>query len=665
MQLTTEQEQLERDNGEFLATITNVHSDIAIKALRKHNGDMEKAADALLDGYRGEDWETKHRTTPEPTHSDGLTTSTSSANAALPSASVIDLTNDDDDMTRAIQMSMETSSQTQTQPHFGPTDRAPHPEWQMVRSNAPVQPIAIDEDHNLNEAIQASLQDFKEDVEEASPFKQTIRDGGRPIALRTDTRALAYATLVIQALYFIPQVRATVSTLRLPGIDPDTPLDHPDHAMWTLIELFTNMDLAQLAAIVDNELLTSLDILPFDGRHTLGEASAIVVKTVGTLIEQHMQAQAGPDEEPELLFSFTHGHIQLVNDLSQKISRSPEDGVVVNVDFGHGSLHNDLISCISDHLNQYTTKGSMHDVILKPSDLITFNLKRHPAPSGTSSASPDPFVYPKAFFLDRFLFDNLALTNSKRKKEREMLEEIKQLNAYKETLTRSEGRDALQDLKATIYYYEEVADPSDDPVRERALKAVADHLRDIVTMIEGKVEDIDHQLEKLQADVALVYDCPELQIFQYDLRAVLVHTGLPGRKQMYSYVQDTEGAWWKTVDQEVTEAPEETVLTDPSGLHLGAGPYMLFYSRHLTDEQLHEPLVWPSIFSNAVEENNKKFLEMMHPELEIFSATRETTELPPVTRELPVPHERRGTVSRQSSMAAMDVDDPSSMAMSQ
>lgn len=135
MQLTTEQEQLEKDNSELLANITGVHSDIAIKALRKHNGDMEKAADALLNGYRGEDWETKHRTTPEPMYTDGLKTSTSNTSAALPSASVIDLTNDDDDMTRAIQMSMEGSSQAQTQPHFGPSDRAPHPEWQMVRSN--------------------------------------------------------------------------------------------------------------------------------------------------------------------------------------------------------------------------------------------------------------------------------------------------------------------------------------------------------------------------------------------------------------------------------------------------------------------------------------------------------------------------------------------------
>jgi len=104
-------------------------------------------------------------------------------------------------------------------------------------------------------------------------------------------------------------------------------------------------------------------------------------------------------------------------------------------------------------------------------------------------------------------------------------------------------------------------------------------------------------LEKLQADVSVVLECPELQEFRYDLRAVLMHTGLPERKQMYSYVQDIEETWWKTVDKEVVEVPEETVLTDPTGLHLGAGPYLLLYSRHLTDEQLHEPLVWPTGFS--------------------------------------------------------------------
>lgn len=127
MQLTNEQEQLERENSDHLASIGNVDVQVARRVLRKFKGDMVKAADALLSGDRAmdADWESQRRNTPEPMYTDTL-------KAVLPSTSVIDLTADDDEMTRAIQMSMETS---QTLPHFGPTERAPHPEWQMVRSN--------------------------------------------------------------------------------------------------------------------------------------------------------------------------------------------------------------------------------------------------------------------------------------------------------------------------------------------------------------------------------------------------------------------------------------------------------------------------------------------------------------------------------------------------
>jgi len=52
----------------------------------------------------------------------------------VPSSSVIDLTADDEELTRAIQMSMEDSSQAA--PKFTPSERAPNPDWQM----APVDP---------------------------------------------------------------------------------------------------------------------------------------------------------------------------------------------------------------------------------------------------------------------------------------------------------------------------------------------------------------------------------------------------------------------------------------------------------------------------------------------------------------------------------------------
>jgi len=112
------------------------------------------------------------------------------------------------------------------------------------------------EDHTLNEAIQASLQDLKEDSD-VSPFKNSIREGNRcvfcirvfslfvtwllapsPFALRCRppaSAALVSATYlssnlciqVLQALFYVPQVRATVSNLRLPNFDECTQLGDP------------------------------------------------------------------------------------------------------------------------------------------------------------------------------------------------------------------------------------------------------------------------------------------------------------------------------------------------------------------------------------------------------------------------------------------------------
>lgn len=58
-----------------------------------------------------------------------------SAAPGLKPSPVIDLTGDDDtDMARALEASLETK----TGPQFGPSERPPHPDWQVavVRSNA-------------------------------------------------------------------------------------------------------------------------------------------------------------------------------------------------------------------------------------------------------------------------------------------------------------------------------------------------------------------------------------------------------------------------------------------------------------------------------------------------------------------------------------------------
>lgn len=646
MQLLPEEEQ-ERENGDLLASIGNVATDVARRVLRKHKGDMEKAADAILAGDTGEEeeeiWTNPGRNTPDPSWNPVAVAKAPTPRVTpVPSTSVIDLTKEDHggEYTRAIQMSMDTS---QTGVRFGPSERPPNPDWQMVPSNVQVASggAVTQEDQTLKDAIQASLNEFT-DESDVFPIKETVREGGRPVALRSELAAHAYIALVLQALYFVPQVTENVAKLRLPDIDENLPLDHTARVIWNLVELFANMDLVQLSAIVDVNVLPSFATPPGDGNNdSLAEASAKIVSNVGHAIEDHLKAQG---EDVVHLFSFTSCQIELNGRMPRRVSRNYGPGTVVHFEFGgDDSGPNDLLSCLSSVLSRFREGGSSHDVIIKPSELVGFQLKRLPSQStATPKTTPDAFVFPKWIYLDQFLFHNLELANNKREMEREINAEIRELTAHRETLTHFNKRDTIKDLRSTIHYYEHVANPGDDPVRKQTIERTAAHLKDILIMITSKVEDIDHKVDKLQAECATLFDCPELQQHRYDLRAVLMHTGLPGRKQMYSYVQDSDGVWWKTVDYEVTEVPEETVLTDPTGLHLSAGPYLLLYSKHLSEDELHAPVVWPKIFTDPVEENNKKFLSILSPEL-VGKAKIPTLVTPPPPP--PPPLRRASTLS--------------------
>lgn len=86
--------------------------------------------------------------------------------------------------------------------------------------------------------------------------------------------------------------------------------------------------------------------------------------------------------------------------------------------------------------------------------------------------------------------------------------------------------------------------------------------------------DIDGKISQLKKESESLLDIPELQklrvcptdslstpaevdflchsSFKYDLRAVLIYTGIPGRKHLYSYVNE-KGKWWKTVDNTIEE----------------------------------------------------------------------------------------------------------------
>jgi hypothetical protein len=80
------------------------------------------------------------------------------------------------------------------------------------------------DDHNLSLAIEESLNtgynEFAIDSYEEQPLEITVREGGRPIALRPTLPTLTYAALVMQALFAVFQVRESIACWR-----PSVPVD--------------------------------------------------------------------------------------------------------------------------------------------------------------------------------------------------------------------------------------------------------------------------------------------------------------------------------------------------------------------------------------------------------------------------------------------------------
>jgi hypothetical protein len=116
-------EERESENVEMLtAMMGDLDPNVARRVLRKCNGDVQKAATAILEGDRGEVTAWSSQVTPTPP---------SLPEHKAPPSSVIDLTTDDDELSRALEASLLPQNNTK----FGPSDRAPNPDWAMVPSN--------------------------------------------------------------------------------------------------------------------------------------------------------------------------------------------------------------------------------------------------------------------------------------------------------------------------------------------------------------------------------------------------------------------------------------------------------------------------------------------------------------------------------------------------
>ncbi|EGN92156.1 hypothetical protein SERLA73DRAFT_117693 [Serpula lacrymans var. lacrymans S7.3] len=590
----------EQDSVDLLtAMMGDLDPEVARRVLRKCDGDVQKAATAILEGDRGDDiWIADNRTNKPAERQ--RPHSPQEGPPRRQNTPVIDLTGDDDnDLSRALQASLETQQQ---EPKFGPSERPPDPNWAVVPSNVE---SGSDAQYyqTLDRAIKASLDSTYDhsasEAYEPLPPERQVRENGCPVALRPTQNTMTYAALILQGLYFVPQIRERVAGWRPsapPGVhEIDTPMTGHEHILWLLLEIFVHMDLAQLSDLNIDSSLGAFEAEPW----------LSLAERPGDL------SNSAPR-----FFYFQYGHL----DADPK---TLQETCIVKVEVGGigSGDNNDLISRLSAQLSKHHDQSSKQEVIFEPSEVVTFQLSRSHSNAflGGSNEKSDserkPFRYPKHIFMDQFLEVNAELVNTKRAQQREMNEEIQKLMLHKKSLTHFNDKDTVKDLTSAIYYYEHVAEAKDDPERAVTIQTTATKLRSILAKVEKEIEATDAKITKIRSDSANLFECPELQKARYDLRVAYIHDGLFGRKHLYSYVYDN-GSWWKSADSSVSRVPEETVLNDEAGLHLSAGPFLLIYSRALPERtEENSRLSWPEVIKNSVKHNNQLFLSNLPPEL--------------------------------------------------
>ncbi len=146
----------EDENVTFLTSMMgDGDPETARRVLRKHNGDMQKAATSILEGDTGaeDSWPTDFGNLVDvPTAVVDPGTPPRKLNDALPieptlmklvaskperDNTMIDLTGDDEnsELRRALEESLSTAAYGPPASQFRPSQRAPDPNWAMVPSN--------------------------------------------------------------------------------------------------------------------------------------------------------------------------------------------------------------------------------------------------------------------------------------------------------------------------------------------------------------------------------------------------------------------------------------------------------------------------------------------------------------------------------------------------
>ncbi|KAJ4489971.1 hypothetical protein J3R30DRAFT_3693433 [Lentinula aciculospora] len=415
-----------------------------------------------------------------------------------------------------------------------------------------------DDDEDLIRALELSME-VEESVEIVSNDKEIVMENGeeeledlaellrkdaRPISLRSPTPNTIYAALLLQALFHVPQVRNRLANVQIP--EESSLSENSDPAVIArIIELFGNLDLANLARLDCDGVFKALDVPPVT---TTTAVASQQEEQIPLLTFKSAQVDIEPGQSPRITQTSNHTYVSL--DLSSSSGVVP--GELLGSDL-FTRLAQDLSKPVLDTQGQGRPSGSTHTVISTPSEVVVFIPTSYILSSLSSSSTPVSFAvplhnvssstpsssrfsYPSSLYIDPFLLSNIPLVRQKHKERQELVSSSSSTPmaapapALQSLDNSAQGQGVLPSLRAALYYYEHVANRSEgedgtEVGGEERRKTVEDAEKSLRATLEGMekaLKDLDTKIVTAKAEMKALLEDEKLKRFQYDLRAVLM-----------------------------------------------------------------------------------------------------------------------------------------------
>ncbi|CAG8472542.1 3666_t:CDS:2, partial [Acaulospora colombiana] len=422
--------------------------------------------------------------------------------------------------------------------------------------------------------------------------------------LRSRTPRYIYIAMLIQAMYYVPHIRTAFSRIVS---------DHRD--MENLQPFWEAM--ARMEMGVQRDI--HLDDLLQEHLTSENDENAMVKdikETVAEFYSQFATEMSGPShafpssllisqiwQPPSLArSSFSSNTSMWVDERSLAETGITQDYPLIPITSNINSEENSLLS----YLHELTWFRKLQVA----ADVLVFSISHEegpPTPSiyrstpttsstngkGTSSGGTSntagklnnsapsqkyPLQFPAQLYVDPFMLDNLDIAKIQKESQIKMETSVRDIEKKISALGGGTNKLPIKNLQMSIKYYQEIIANEGTQEQKDLNKATLEALEAVLDRVEKEIEEKKDELSRTKKEITELYELTALKKMPYELCAVLMWDGVYGRTHVYSYVKAKDGNWYKIVDSSATQVTEETVLNDSSGLHLTAGPFMLFYS---------------------------------------------------------------------------------------